>query len=48
MSDETRRLIASRNAHMGVVTRKGNEVDKIKTKLIEEITADDTLLQKLC
>ena len=44
MSDETRRLLASRKAHMGVVTRKGNEFDKIKTKPIEEITADDRLL----
>ena len=44
MSDETRRLLASRKAHMGVVTRKGNEFDKIKTKPIEEITADDILL----
>ena len=44
MSDETRRLLASRKTHMGVVTRKGNEFDKIKTKPIEEITADDRLL----
>ena len=29
---------------MGVVTRKGNEFDKIKTKPTEEITADDKLL----
>ena len=44
MSDKTRRLLASRKAHMGVVTRKGNEFDKIKTKPTEEITAYDTLL----
>ena len=44
MSDETRRLLASRKSHMGVVTRKGNEFDKIKTKPTEEITADDRLL----
>ena len=38
MSDETPRLLKS---HMGVVTRKGNEFDKIKTKPIEEPTAVD-------
>ena len=44
MSDETRRLLASRKAHICVVTRKGNEFEKIKTKPIEELTADDRLL----
>ena len=46
MSNETRRLLASRKAHMGVVTRKDNEFDNIKTKPTEEITADDILLAK--
>ena len=42
--DETIRLLAFRRPHMGVVTRKYIEFDKLKKKHIEEITTDGRLL----
>ena len=39
-----RRSIASRKAHMGIITRKKGEFENIRTKLVDEITSEDELI----
>ena len=39
-----RRSIASRKAHMGIITRKKCEFENIRTKLVDKITSEDKLI----
>ena len=39
-----RRSIASRKAHMGIITRKKGEFENIRTKLVDEFTSEDKLI----
>ena len=39
-----RRSIASRKAHMGIITRKKGEFENIRMKLVDEITSEDKLI----
>ena len=44
MTEGLKRRLASRNAHTGIVTRKSNDFESIKTKSPEEVTAGDKIL----
>ena len=43
-ADASKRLIASRKAHMGTVTRKRNEFDSIAAKSTDDVTSEDKIL----
>ena len=42
--DTSKRQIASRKAHMGIVTRKRNEFDSITVKSTDDVTSGDKIL----
>ena len=44
VTEDLKRLSASRKAHTGIVTRKSNDFDSIINKSPEEVTADDKTL----
>ena len=45
-ADTSMRQIASRKAHMGIVTRKRNEFDSITVKSTDDVTSEDKILEE--